>query len=246
MRLEYAEVSLRGARETNQDRVGSILSQHVSLMAVLDGMGGHLQGELAAATGCAVLLEQFGSPQQALPDPPAFLRTALHEAHAGVVNLGLHLPLERRPRATCASCLIQDGKAWFAHLGDSRIYLLRDGAVLSRTRDHSHVEQLVRAGLITEDQACTHPLRNYVEVCIGGDLPAPEATLSRGCPVLPGDLLLACTDGFWSGLTDREISTTLYSGYPLKACIEALAELSVRRCGAGSDNTTAAVMRIKD
>lgn len=246
LRVEYAEISLCGARESNQDRVGSVVMPDAVMLAVLDGMGGHLQGELAASTGCVALLERFRSSLTPLPDAAAFLGESLQLAHAQVVALGQHMPLERRPRATCAVCLVQDNVAWYAHLGDSRVYLLRQGTVHERTRDHSHVEQLVQHGIITEEQVNTHPLRNYVEACIGGDPLPPVPALSAGRAVLPGDILLVCTDGFWSGLTEREIATTLYSGYPVKACLEALAELSVRRCGAGSDNTTAAVLRLKE
>ena len=98
------------------------------------------------------------------------------------MRIGLHLPLEQRPRATCAVCLVQQGSAYWAHVGDSRIYLLRHGAVAARTRDHSHVELLLREGLITPDQAHNHPMRNYVECCLGGDPVLPDMTMgSAGC-----------------------------------------------------------------
>ena len=83
-----------------------------------------------------------------------------------------------RPRATCAVCLVQNGSAFWAHIGDSRIYLLRRGKVFKRTRDHSHVEFLLREGVITADQALTHPMRNFVECCLGGEPFLPEMTLA--------------------------------------------------------------------
>ena len=86
-----------------------------------------------------------------------------------MVELGTGLPLEQRPRATCAVCLVQDGTAWWAHIGDSRVYLLREARCSKRTRDHSHVELLLREGLITADQAHDPPDAQFVECCLGGD-----------------------------------------------------------------------------
>ena len=83
-----------------------------------------------------------------------------------------------RPRATCAVCLVQEGGAFWAHIGDSRIYQVRDGAVLSRSRDHSHVEVLIQEGAITEEEAKDHPMRNFVECCIGGDAPVPDMSIT--------------------------------------------------------------------
>ena len=244
--MEYAEVSLRGAREDNQDRVAVVVSPHAALMAVLDGMGGHAEGERAAETGRKVLVDRFGRPAQPLLDPMGFLHLALGRAHEEVTALGANLPIERRPRATCAACLVQEGTVWWAHMGDSRIYLLRGGAVYRRTRDHSHVEILLQEGLITPEQALNHPLRNFVEVCLGGDPMLPEMDMGRLQRVQAGDQLLVCTDGFWANLSDNDITTVLSSDAPLATALEALAELAVRRGGATSDNTTAAVLRLKD
>jgi serine/threonine protein phosphatase PrpC len=245
LRVDYAEVSLRGAREDNQDRVTVAVSPAAALLVVLDGMGGHAHGERAAELGAKVLLDRFGMPQQPLLDPMGFLHLALGRAHEEVAALGAGIPIERRPRATLAACLVQEGTVWFGHMGDSRIYLIRDGAVFDRTRDHSHVEMLLQEGLITADQAQSHPLRNFVEVCIGGDPMLPEMSIGRCERVLPGDLLLVCTDGFWAPLSDQDIVQALCSGEALTPALEALAQLAVRRGGATSDNTTAAVLRIK-
>jgi len=131
-------------------------------------------------------------------------------------------------------------------MGDSRLYLLRNGAVEQRTRDHSHVELLLQEGFITAEQMQNHPLRNYVEVCLGGDSLLPEMHVARCLRVQPGDLILACTDGFWAHLSDADLASLLFSDQPLADSLRELAELAVRRGGAGSDNTTASVLRIKD
>ena len=123
-----------------------------------------------------------------------------------MVELGEGLPAEIRPRATCAICLIQGQSAYWAHVGDSRVYLLRDGRVFERTRDHSHVELLLRAGRITERQAQEHPMRNYVECCIGGDPALPEMSLGGRRGLRPGDVILLCSDGLWTGVSDQQIA----------------------------------------
>ena len=139
MRVEYAELSLQGARDSNQDRVLAAVAERAALLIACDGMGGHAEGERAAETAQKVLAERFWHTPQPLFDPLGFLHTTLGLAHQRVVEAGLQLPLENRPRATCAICLVQESSAYWAHVGDSRVYHLRGGRVVEVTRDHSHV-----------------------------------------------------------------------------------------------------------
>lgn len=245
MQVEYAELSLIGGREENQDRVASAINSDAALVAVFDGMGGHADGARAAELARRTVLTRFAAQPHPLIDPLAFLHLALGAAHTEMVGIGLHLPLETRPRATGALCVVQDGTAWWAHLGDSRIYHLRAGGVLTRTRDQSHVELLVQEGLISHNQAQNHPMRNFVEVCLGGDPLLPEMMMGRCVRLQPGDALLLCTDGFWSNLLDEDIAASMYSGVPLKTALQAVGEFAVRRGGAGADNATAAVLRFQ-
>jgi PPM family protein phosphatase len=244
LQVESAEISLIGAREENQDRIAATVNTDVAIIAAFDGMGGHADGALAAELAKRILQSRFAAATQPLADPMAFLHITLGAAHAEMVNMGLHMPLEQRPRATGAICLVQDGTAWWAHVGDSRIYHLREGQVIRRTRDHSHVELLVQEGLISAHQAQSHPMRNFVETCLGGDPMLPEMLVGRALPVKPGDTLLVCTDGFWSTLSDEDIAGSLYSGVPLKTALQAIAEFSVRRGGPAADNSSAALLRI--
>lgn len=246
MRAQYAEISLRGAREDNQDRVTAAVSDQAAMLVILDGMGGHSDGERAAELARRVLVETFWHTPQPLMDPLGFLHLALGHAHEEVAALGAGLPIEHRPRSTVAVCLVQEGTAWWAHMGDSRIYLLRNGEVRRRTRDHSHVEVLLQEGLISEAQAQNHPMRNYVECCLGGDPILPEMSVARCQRVLPGDVLLVCSDGFWANLSEEDILASLFSGAPLRDSLQALADSAVRRGGAGSDNTSAAALRLID
>jgi serine/threonine protein phosphatase PrpC len=160
------------------------------------------------------------------------------------VRIGMDLPVDFRPRATCAICLIQENGSFWGHIGDSRIYQVREGRVLARSRDHSHVEVLIQEGAITEEEAQDHPMRNFVECCIGGDAPVPDMTITRKRRLIPGDVLLACSDGLWSGINDEEIARLATRADEDLA--ENLKALTVRALTANapySDNTTGTLLR---
>jgi len=244
LQVEHADFSLLGSRDDNQDRVAAAVAEHSALLVVIDGMGGHAEGARAAEVTRQVLLETFWHTPQPLFDPLGFLHLTLGRAHEEVVKIGAHLPLEQRPRATCAVCLVQQAGAWWAHIGDSRIYHLRAGAVLARTRDHSHVELLLREGLINAEQAQTHPMRNFVECCLGGDIVLPDMAISRRHALKPNDVLLLCTDGLWSGARDEELAARLTApGAPLRETLGAVCQAAVVTNGPTSDNTSAAALR---
>lgn len=244
MQVEYADLSLLGGREENQDRVAVAVCEHSALLVVVDGMGGHAEGARAAEVTLKTLLEAFWHTPQPLFDPLGFLHLTLGRAHEEVVRIGLHLPMEHRPRATCAVCLVQQGSAYWAHVGDSRIYLLRHGAVAARTRDHSHVELLLREGLITPDQAHNHPMRNYVECCLGGDPVLPDMTLGGRRVLQRDDVVFVCTDGVWGCLHDAQIAAALsLGGIPARDQLTALCRAAVTAAGVNSDNTTGAMLR---
>lgn len=243
MRVEYADISLLGGREENQDRVTAAVAEHAALLVVVDGMGGHADGARAAHVTQQVIVEAFWHAPQPLFDPLGFLHLTLGRAHEEVVKLGVQLALEQRPRATCAVCLIQQSASWWAHVGDSRLYHVRRGALVTRSRDHSHVELLLREGLINAEQAHHHPMRNYVECCLGGDPVLPDMSLTRRRPLDPGDVLLVCTDGLWGALEDDEIAAELGGPGALREKLLGLGERAVKRAGAAGDNTSAAALR---
>ncbi len=245
MAIEFAEVSLTGDREDNQDRAAVASSDGAALLVVMDGMGGHAYGARAAETACKVVLELFRAETKPLFDPLGFLHLALGRAHAAVVAIGSKLAVDLRPRATCAVCLVQRQEAYWAHIGDSRIYHLRGGAVIARTRDHSHVEQLLREGTISEEEVPGHPMRNFVECCLGGELPIPEMTICGRQALEDGDVLMVCTDGVWANLKDSEIAGLLRPGHGKgngsgKSALEKLVERAIAASTPHSDNATAA------
>jgi PPM family protein phosphatase len=247
LRVEYAELSLQGGRDSNQDRIGVVAGPQAALLSVYDGMGGHADGERAAEIARQSILERFRKTSQPLLDPLGFLQRALASAHERVVVFGAQLPIEQRPRATCAVCLVQDSSAYWAHVGDSRVYLLRAGRVRERTRDHSHVELLLREGVISVGEIQGHPMRSYVESCLGGDPILPDISLSPRRALQPDDVLLVCTDGFWSALDDERIAGAFATlGLPLADTLAILASQAVAEAGKASDNTSVAALRLID
>ena len=244
LQIETADVSLIGHREENQDRVAVAAADNAVLLVVIDGMGGHAEGARAAETALATLLEAFWQMPHPIFDPLGFLHLSLGRAHEEVVKLGVGLSIELRPRATCALCLVQDSAAYWAHVGDSRIYQLRQAEVLERTRDHSHVEVLLREGLIKESEVHGHPMRNYVECCLGGDAVLPEMTISTRRKLKPGDVLLLCTDGMWANLRDQDFARfAQVIGKPLRESLNDLGTQAVAASAPYSDNTSAAALR---
>ncbi len=244
MEIEYAKVSAVGDRKDNQDRAAVVVAEKAVLMLVFDGMGGHSDGAKAAETGLKVLQDAFMASELPIFDPQGFLYSSLAKAHDEVVRLGTDLAVDFRPRATCAVCLIQDCGSFWAHVGDSRIYQLRNGKLVSRSRDHSHVEVLIQEGAISEAEALDHPMRNFVECCIGGDRPVPDMTITRRKPLKPGDVLLACSDGLWSGTSDSDIAKMVtVAGKPLADSLKAISLKALTANAPYSDNTTGTALR---
>ena len=168
MNFSIHQASYIGNRKYNQDRVAYAYSNNAVLLVLADGMGGHLYGEVAAGLAIETFIESFGlHGQSPLADPHLFLVATMRRAHERIMQL----PHDRGigfPGTTCVAALIQDGMMYSGHAGDSRLYLLRDGVVLSRTNDHSIVEQWVEWGMISAEDARIHPQRNQITNCLGG------------------------------------------------------------------------------
>jgi PPM family protein phosphatase len=244
LRVECAELSLQGTRDSNQDRVAIAIAEDSTMLVACDGMGGHADGEAAADIAQRAVVERFQQTQLPMLDPLGFLHLAMGLAHQGVVVYGARQPIELRPRSTCAVCIVQQSSAYWAHVGDSRVYHLRGGRVVERTRDHSHVELLVREGLLNPEQTQNHPLRNFVESCLGGEPILPEMSINPRRALLPGDVLIVCSDGFWANLEEAVIASAFASpGTPLRDTIAALSSQAVQVAGALSDNTSVAALR---
>jgi len=219
-----------------------ISDESVTLLVVADGMGGHADGALAAEATVATVEREFAAQKKPILDPRGFLHRLIERSHAEVVGLGKGRSLESRPRATCALCLVQDDTAFWGHVGDSRIYHLRGDAVVGRSRDHSHVEVLLYAGAITVEQLASHPMRNYVECCLGGAAELPRMSISGGKTMAAGDVMLVCSDGFWAPLPEAQLASLAVADGALPDNLAALAGIATRLAAPHSDNTSAAAV----
>lgn len=241
MKFSIFQESREGARKVNQDRVGYCYSRDALLMVVADGMGGHLHGEIASYLVLQYLVEAFQrAARPRLEDPVAFLPRSIIDAHLALVAYAAGKQLPETPRTTCVACIVQNGVAHWAHVGDSRLYHLRDGKVRARTHDHSRVQLLVDAGRLSEEGAAKHPERNKIFNCLGSDAP-PKVELSGHAPLREGDTLLLCTDGLWGPLNNAVISAALAEDDILKA-MPVLLDQAESLAGNQCDNLSAVAM----
>ncbi|MEJ2687678.1 MAG: protein phosphatase 2C domain-containing protein [Gammaproteobacteria bacterium] len=245
MHYELGFASRLGDRTSNQDRCIARERKSAVLLVLADGMGGHAGGDLAAQR----LVDEYGRRFEAshlpLPDPEAFLRSTLERAHGSILEAGQaqHPPIQ--PRTTAVACLIQHGQAHWLHVGDSRLYLLRDGHVLTRTKDHTFVEDMHQQGMLTSEEIARHPMRNYVTRCVGGTLESPLPTMGAPVGLQPNDLLVLCSDGFWSALPQNRIEE-LADDADLTVGLDTLSEAAQRASYPHSDNITAVALRWRD
>lgn len=238
MQFSVYQESQIGGRKVNQDRMGYSFTRDALLLVLADGMGGHLSGEVAAQITAQTLSRMF--QQQALPyvkKPERFLEECFMAAHEEIHRYRAEKGLSESPRTTVVACLIQHNIAVWAHCGDSRLYWMRGGQTLARTRDHSHVESLISRGQIGEHERATHPDRNKLYNCLGASN-APKIEMSRRANLQPGDVMLLCSDGLWAMLPDEELVRRLHTQTVVRAVPEMItAALAV--AGPHADNTTA-------
>lgn len=212
------------------------------LLIVADGMGGHAGGALAAGTAVDSLITNVSAADPET-DSRAILRTALEAAHDAVVAAGEDTGLGSRPRSTCAVCMVRDSLAAWAHVGDTRVYHVRPHELVTRTRDHTPIESLLQDGLISEEEVAGHPMRHYVEYCLGGVAERPLITVSELAELAPGDLLIVCSDGLWATISDAELAAGPGDDSSLQDWLTRLAGRAVRLGTPYSDNTTAVALR---
>ena len=242
MRFTIFQESRKGARSLNQDRIAYTYSRDTLLLVVADGMGGHAGGEIAAQIAVRLFIERF--QQEATPilkNPLTFLHETMVKAHAALGSYSAQFSMLETPRTTCVACIVQGGHAYWVHVGDSRLYLYRRGALLTQTRDHSKVQYLVDQGLIRARDVSEHPDRNKVYSCLGG-MVDPVIDLSNRTLLRDGDVLVLCTDGLWGPIASEEIATWLTSAPILKAAPEMMREAE-RRSGPDGDNLSAIIVR---
>lgn len=205
-------------------------------MVIADGMGGHARGEIAAEIAVTSITNRFQQEAMRghLRRPKEFLESAIHSAHRAIVAFADEHDMLECPRTTVVACIVQNDKAHWAHVGDSRLYLFRNGELAATTLDHSRVQQLMDAGVINAAQAAVHPDRNKIYNCVGGVLP-PGISHSEPWELQVGDSILMSTDGFWAQVNATFIALKLQRENIVEL-IPKLMEEAERKAGAESDN----------
>jgi serine/threonine protein phosphatase PrpC len=208
---------------------------------VADGLGGHAHGDVAAQIAINIAGTSFeAEAQPRLDDPADFLARVIDKAHAAILEEAHKRGYVDSPRTVIAACVVQDGHAYWTHIGDCRFYLVRTGRILLRSHDHTVVQRLLDEGRIREEAMATHPHRNRLLQCLGG-IQQPEPEWQEGVRLARDDVLLLCSDGFWGPLTSRQIIHALMSK-PLAEAIPELVELAERRAGPECDNVSVVAM----
>jgi serine/threonine protein phosphatase PrpC len=206
------------------------------LLAVADGMGGHAAGEVASAAAIAAL-EQLDELGVDAGDPQEALQDAVEEANKHLREM-VAADNDLQGMGTTVTAVLTDGDyTWLAHIGDSRAYLMRDGALRQLTRDHTFVQQLVDEGRLAPGDVSTHPQRNVITRALDGRADV-ELDLDR-LDLDDGDRLLLCSDGLSAVVSDDSIAEVLGSADDPDEAVRRLVDLALR--GGAPDNVTCIV-----
>jgi serine/threonine protein phosphatase PrpC len=235
MKFSVFQVSRKGGRAQNEDRMGYCYTRDAAVFILADGMGGHPEGEVAAQLALRAVADCFlEKAHPELSDVMAFLSEALLTAHQHILHYGTNRGMLDCPRTTIVIAVVQAGQISWTHCGDSRFYLVRSGALVTRTRDHSLIEQNLARTI--ETRVSKHINRNVLFTCLGS--PArpmfkPEGPVS----LQQGDRVMLCSDGLWSTVPEKDILREL-SYKPVATAVPDLVEAALRLGGAASDNVT--------
>src|SRR5437870_6664275 len=233
-------------REVNEDSGAyiqpddpEVLASKGLLILVADGMGGHSAGEVASRMAVEVITRTYYEDGG---DPQTALKKAFREANRAIHKTAEKDESKTGMGTTCTALVLQNGTAISAHVGDSRLYLVRDGAIYLMTEDHSAVMEMVKAGLLTLEQARHHPDKNVILRAMGSHPEVEVTTWQEPFPVRAGDSFLLCSDGLYDLVEDEEIKQIVMLGDPQPAC-ENLIALAKER--GGHDNITVGIVSLK-
>jgi len=207
---------------------------------VADGMGGYEGGQEASRLAVETLVavyRDFGGD-----DPQEALVEALQAAHEQIRQYSFAHPELRGMGTTCTAAAIVQDALYYVHVGDTRLYLIRDGQITKVTRDHSYVGRLVEAGMISQEQADNHPQRNILTAALGTNPDLIMDSPGHPEPLRPEDVLLICSDGLWGQVRDSEILDAVEN----KSAEQAGRELiKLARERGGPDNITVEILRLR-
>ena len=232
MKFSVFQISRKGGRERNEDRMGYCYTRESGLFVLADGMGGHPEGEVAAQLALQTISALYQKEARpAIADPAEFLTHALMAAHHKIMRYASAKGMLDTPRTTLVAAILQGTGATWVHCGDSRLYVVRDGQLLTRTRDHSYMEQR-RASVIKLQNVN----RNILFTCLGSPT-RPVFDIAGPVELQQGDKLLLCSDGLWGSLSDADIVHDL-ARLPVSEAVPDLVERALRAGGDHSDNVT--------
>ena len=210
------------------------------LAVVADGMGGHTGGAMAAQQVVSTAQQIFENYSTKDESPQKLLTSIVHESHL-IVTLSSYTS-EQEPHSTVVAMLLQKDRADWAHVGDSRLYHFRGQPLVQRTVDHSYVEQLYKEGKITAAEKETHPNKNILVHCLGGQNP-PLIDFGGTDKLEPNDCFILCSDGLWAYFTDIELGAILSTCAPRVASEQLIALARERGAGHG-DNVSLAIIKL--
>lgn len=230
-----------GGRQSQQDRTLCIASpdNRFKLLVVADGVGGHWGGELAAQAVVDTAERDFGGIGKHLADPTGFLKRLCDNA-----NLEIHRRAAEQGKqqaySTIVALLLTPKRAYWAHVGDSRLYCFQNDQLVHRTKDHSLVQAMVDRGELTADEINTHPDRNRLLQVLGMN---SEIEITQGEISISGDTgFILCSDGFWDIVTTQEMSRIL-AARDLPFTVARWVRLAAQKAGREGDNVSLAAWR---
>jgi serine/threonine protein phosphatase PrpC len=236
MKFSVFQVSRKGGRQKNEDRMGYCYTRSSAIFLLADGMGGHPQGEVAAQLAIQTISTLFQrDAQPVVSDVAAFLDSAALTAHRQILRYAVEKGMSDMPRTTVVVALVQEGAVTWMHCGDSRIYHVRQDDLLCRTRDHSYREQQHMAPPLLKLNSGVN--RNVLFTCLGSPA-SPVIEIAGPFILQQGDKVLLCSDGLWDGLSEDDIVYHLGQKTVNKA-VPDLVEKALKKGGSSSDNVTA-------
>lgn len=233
-------------RENNEDSLGywepaeeEVFTRKGRLAIVADGMGGYEGGQEASRLAVETVMAMYRDFDG--QDPQLGLITALEAAHEQIRRYGSAHPHLRGLGTTCTAAAIIGNALYYVHVGDSRLYLIRQGQITQVTRDHSYVSRLVESGLISREDAEKHPQRNILTAALGTSTELVMDSPGRPESLQLNDVLLLCSDGLWGQVRDSEILHTI-DGRSAEEAGRMLIQLARER--GGPDNITVEILRL--